>query len=543
MKKLLVVAAIAVAGCAARTPEQKPAAPAQRAGTPRTVEVATFTAEVDPVARTFQIRSQPTAAGRALGMSGLVEIGPTTVSLANTVNEEGITQVYFNVEQREPDRLCTNDYDGPVWGANVTLTTLAANTTLSNLYVQFTAFSGPRGSEACNSVEAPADITDLGLGLWSSPVMVAGEVTQDWIFQYVTAGRFTFAGKILASVAELFPNDAYPAGNYGIVDNGTEVVYSDFDDTRLVFLEPGTGSTWNYFLSTPIPDYAWALSKDANKPRIWYATGGSFFSDAAYVGYVNSTGHGAAGGSVNVQGATAAPISVKPWAIAADPDGNLSESRAWFVASDFDNSPNVSAYVGARLGWVDREGGGAVSAPVWISNLDGTLARSLVFADADNIYVTLAPTTGPTGRRNGAIQRCTKSAGCGVTPDIIALPAECASPDVIVVSPTTGNLWFTAGADTPGGGVCTFDPLIALPARVADAPYPGYLAVGQAVVGPAGLVNEIWVAEFANDRVQRIVEGDLPFYVSTYVGPGYGSVWALGKLWVVTQDGVNRITP
>ena len=49
MKKLLVVAAIAVAGCAARTPEQKPGTPDQGAGTPRTVEVATFTAEVDPV--------------------------------------------------------------------------------------------------------------------------------------------------------------------------------------------------------------------------------------------------------------------------------------------------------------------------------------------------------------------------------------------------------------------------------------------------------------------------------------------------------------
>lgn len=533
MKKLLVVAAIAVAGCAARTPEQKPGTQEQRPGSPRTVEVATFTGQVDPVARTLQISSQPTAAGRALGLNRLVEI-TSGYSLKNTVID-GITQVYFNVPQSEPDRLCTDGYDGPVWGANVTLTTLAANTTLSNVYVQFTAFAGPTGSEACNSVEAPAGIDDLGLGLWSSPVTVGGEVTQDWTFRFVTSGLFTFSGRVLASVAELFPNGVYPAGNLGIVDNGTGVVYSGFDDTRLVFLEPGTGSTWNATLSSAIPDYAWALSKDVSKPRIWYATDGTIDPYSAYVGYVSSADRGASGGSRSVQGGTAAPLSVKPWAIEADPDPALTESRAWFVASNFDNTPAVSAYVGARLGRVEREGGGSVSAPTWVSDLDGTLARSLVFADAGSIYVTLAPTA---TRPGGAIQRCTK-AGCGATPDIIQLVPGCESPDVIVVSPTTGNLWFTAGVGTATGGVCTFDPL--LPdqmARVADASYPGYLAVG-----PGG---EVWVGEYASgeyNRVQRIVDGEPPFYVSTDTAPVYGAAWALGNLWVVTFDGVDRITP
>jgi hypothetical protein len=190
---------------------------------------------------------------------------------------------------------------------------------------------------------------------------------------------------------------------------------------------------------------------------------------------------------------------------------------------------------------VHEEPTNAVSAVTWEPTaLAGSLARSLVFGDADSIYVTLAPTaTLP----NGAIQRCTKSAGCGApaTPDIILLPAGCESPDVIVVSPITGKLWFTVGVGSPDGtgGVCNFDPLLPdPPVRVADASFPGYLAVG-----PAG---EVWVGEYASDlfsRVQRIEEGELPYYVSTDFAPVYGAAWAVNALWVLTSDGVDRIRP
>ena len=88
--------------------------------------------------------------------------------------------------------------------------------------------------------------------------------------------------------------------------------------------------------------------------------------------------------------------------------------------------------------------------------------------------------------------------------------------------------------------MCTLDPFSLVVTRVADAPFPGYLALG-----PAG---EVWVGEYASgdgttDRVQRIVEGELPFYVSTDFAPVFGSVWNADRLWVVTLDGVNRITP
>ena len=336
MKKLLVVAAIAVAGCAARTPEQKPGTPDQGAGTPRTVEVATFTAEVDPVAGTLQINSEPTAAGRALGLSRLVEI--TSIGLANTV-VDGITQVYFNVPQNETDRLCTSGHDGPVWGANVTITNPVPNTTLSNLYVQFTAFSGPAGSEVCNSLaeaDVPADITDLGLGLWSSPVMVAGEVTQDWTFSFVTTGRFTFAGRVLASVAQLFPNATYPAGSYGIVANGTGVVYSAYNTPQLAFLEPGAGASWNQFLSMTLPDYAWALARDGGHGgKIWYATDSIIDPTKSSVGYVRIDDHGATGASIALQGI--GTITPKPWSIKVDP------------APDPDLEPRLVRGVGLRL--------------------------------------------------------------------------------------------------------------------------------------------------------------------------------------------------
>ena len=425
-------------------------------------------------------------------------------------------------------------------GANVTITNTVPNTTLSNLYVQFTAFSGPAGSEVCNSLaeaDVPADITDLGLGLWSSPVMVAGEVTPDWTFSFVTTGRFTFAGRVLASVAQLFPNATYPAGSYGIVANGTGVVYSAYNTPQLAFLEPGAGASWNQFLSMTLPDYAWALARDGGHGgKIWYATDSIIDPTRSSVGYVRIDDHGATGASIALQGI--GTITPKPWSIKVDPDGTLPLSRAWFVASDFDYTSQ--AYVGARLGYVEDLGvlPREISPVTWVdSTLDGTLARSMVFAENDNIYVTLAPNgTHPFG----AIQRCTR-AGCGVTPDTIALLAECESPDDIIYEPVTGKLWFTVGVNTAAGGVCTLDPF-ALDGvtRVAEAPYPGYLALG-----PAG---EVWVGEYASgdgttDRVQRIVEGELPFYVSTDFAPVFGSVWNADRLWVVTLDGVNRITP
>ena len=102
MSRLPVIAALVVVGCAAQKVAEKPLP----AGT---VEVATFTAEVDPGAGTIQVRSQPTAAGRALRVNHLVEVAPADVSVANT-RVLGVPQTWFNAAQGGAVPSCTNGY-------------------------------------------------------------------------------------------------------------------------------------------------------------------------------------------------------------------------------------------------------------------------------------------------------------------------------------------------------------------------------------------------------------------------------------------------
>jgi hypothetical protein len=518
MRRLLSIAALVVVGCAAQKVDEKPLPSG-------TVEVATFTAEVDPGAGTIQVRSQPTAAGRALGVNHLVEVTPADVSVANT-RVGGQPQIWFNAAQGGPVPSCTNGHLGTVWGANVTITTLAANTILSNVYSQIVSFAGTTGQEACNSVVAPSGLADPGLGLWSTPVVSGGVATQDWVFKYASSLPFTFSGRVMASVTRLFPSSTIPLPDEGIVDNGTGVVYSDYNFRRLVFLEPGSGGTWSTFPSVGIPDFSWALSKDVNHGLIWYATSNVVDALKSYVGYVTSGDHGASGSSVVVENVGSATTALRPWSIKADPDP--AKTRAWFVASDW--VVGSAGYTGARLFYVDAAAG-VVSAPVQVSILDGLLARSLAFGADGKVYVTLAPSG---AHSTGAIQRCTE-AGCGgATPDVITLAASCADPSDILLGP--GNkLWFTAKG--PTGGVCTLDPANGnLVVRVADAPNPGYLAVGAA--------GDVWVAENgAVPRAQRIKGGSPPLYVTTNASPIYGTVWSLDALWIVVLDGINRITP
>ena len=350
----------------------------------------------------------------------------------------------------------------------MTITTRAPNTILSNVYAQIVNFAGAAGQEGCNSVPAPP-----GLDLQLRALVHPGDEQRSGDAELgIQVCQFIAVHLLRANhgvgndtVPELL---AFPSPDEGIVDNGTGVVYSDYNTPRLVFLEQGGGGTWNWSPSVGLPDYAWALAKDVARSRIWYATTNEINLAVrlkSYVGYVTSGDHGASGSSVVVENAGSTTSALRPWSIKTDP----ALDRAWFVASDWTVSSD--AYTGARLFYVDVAGG-AVSAPVQVSSLDGLLARSLAFGPDGKIYVTLAPTI---ARPNGAIQRCT-DVGCGgTTLDVISLAATCADPSDILIGP--GNkLWFTAKG--PTGGVCTLDPAGDVIVRVADAPNPGYLAVG-----------------------------------------------------------------
>lgn len=514
MKRLLVLAALAVAGCTGGQQDEKIAGAGPGV-------VATFTADVDPAAGTLSIRSRVAAPGSANPTGRLVEAGPADVSVANTV-VGGEIQRWFNVPQGGPIPSCTDGHPGNVWGANVSITTQASDTILSNVYAQIQRFGGTTGQEACNGVAAPSGITDLGLGLWSTPVMTGGVATQDWVFKYASSVSFSFSGRILASVARQFTYPAYPYGNIGIVDNGTGVVYPDYEAPQLVFLEPDAGTGWTWTASREIEGVADSLVKDPTHDIIWYLAA----SDLNHVGYVTSGDHGAGGASAPVLDPIPEDTTVVAASVQVDPDPAL--TRAWFVTSLYHQVDRW--WYQAALLHVDVDpGDGSVSAPAFFSLQPGRY-QAIAFGSDDDIYATSMSQT--LDLRYGWIQRCSKT-GCGGSPDVIGMPVACAYPQQIIAGPG-GKLWFTAWGELDTGVLCTLDPSDDTVSKVGDVPDPGYLALG-----PDGVV---WVGS-SPSTVMRFQEGSPPLSVVTQYDPVYGTVWGLGALWVVAYDGVVRVTP
>ena len=186
MKRLLV-AVLVLAGCASRAPEERPLPPGM-------VAIATFTVDADPVAGTFTIRSQPTAAGRARGMTGLVS---TDIKVENDLTAPVSPNPWFLETE---DRGCGAGTE--TWGAYVRVTSLLGDSTwLGGVYAEITDFQGDAGSEGCNSAAAPEGL-NADFGLWSYPTIspgTDGSQSVAWTFGRVSATAVHFSGRIVAA--------------------------------------------------------------------------------------------------------------------------------------------------------------------------------------------------------------------------------------------------------------------------------------------------------------------------------------------------------
>lgn len=478
MKRLLV-AVLVLAGCASQTPPQERPLP------PGMVAIANFTAEADPVAGTFTIRTEPTAAGRASGMRSLLD---------SEVLVENAAAPWFDSADPHGCPAGTR-----TWGANVRVTSLLGETIwLGGVYAEITSFSGPSGSEGCNSSEAPEGLS-ADYGLWEYPTIAElepGPQTVPWSFGWVSTTEFTFSGRIVAAKVTMSDVlDFAVDGDQVIGDTGTRMVYAsaEFDGLQFVNYD-GTDAG----VSSPIGELATSIAPDVGEGLIWATTAGE------EVGFVLNDGSGAAftaGGGGYLGGIV--------------PDPSVA-GRAWFRS-------NENKFIRS----VDRTGL-TLGAPV----STGSYAPwGMAIGPEGYLYVTaisenriLVYTTGPTGG----------------TPVInFATGGDCSGPRAIIQGPD-GKMWF--GAED-SDAVCSFTPGYdpanpPVPARVnpAGSPIEG---PSQLAIGPDG---NVWVG--ANDTSQ-VVRVDA-------TGPGYrislpslygafGVATADGKLWAADVYGIYPI--
>ena len=274
MKKMAVAAVLVALGCAAEKPGPEPEST-------RRVVVATFTGEIDRVAGTFTIRTEPTAAGRALGMASLAV--DTNVTVANNPGT-----VWNNA-----DGHCT--VAGPSTGAEVIVTSnFAAGTTrLDNIWAVIDTMTPATGLEACNSTTdpAPLGITPTNLGVWHYGDLVAGAASaaQEWAFKWVSATDSSiFSGHIYASTVDartnVAPNPVLPGSAYSTVMTGTadKAVFLDGIANRVRFVSAtGAATQSNVLGGTPngvavnlAGTEAWVAESDANRiDKVTISTG------------------------------------------------------------------------------------------------------------------------------------------------------------------------------------------------------------------------------------------------------------------------------
>ena len=183
MKRLLV-AVLVLAGCASKAPQERPLPPGM-------VTVATFTAEADPVARTFTIRTQPTAAGRAQGMAALAvdrraggerRAHPGSISV-RTTHGCPVGDAHLG-GQREGDVAPGRRH--------------LAGRRLRGDH-QLLGAGGQRGMQQRRGAgRAERGIRALGLPHDRDPI-AAGPQTVTWAFGRVSGAAVTFSGRIVAA--------------------------------------------------------------------------------------------------------------------------------------------------------------------------------------------------------------------------------------------------------------------------------------------------------------------------------------------------------
>jgi streptogramin lyase len=443
------------------------------------VTIATFTADADPVAGTFTIRSRPTEAGRERGMSSL---------LSSDVLVQNDGAPWFD---------SVEDFGCPpgmhTWGANVKVSSLLGETVwLGGVYAEITNFQGDAGSESCSSAAAPEGLNS-DYGLWSYPTIGFGTSTDGsqsvaWAFGRVSATAVHFSGRIVAAkmtTTEVLEPFVYP-GDQALANNGTNMVYASGQYERLQFVsfDGRDAGTVN------LPGFATAIATDG--ARVWFVT-----EPPTVVGYALSNGSGvvakAEGGS-DLGG------------IAPDPG---IPGRAWYRSNGGAYIRSVT--VGSPL---------SLGAPV----STGSFAPwGMAFGPGGKLYVT-APS-------DDAVLVFATNAEGAVFEDYFVIPegTDCLGPMSIILGPD-GNLWFSAYESNT---VCTMTPAGDF-TKVNDADGPAQLAVG-----PDGAV---WVAAIETAQVARMDSTGPGYRITLLNGyDAFGVATGNGYLWAADSFGVYPI--
>jgi hypothetical protein len=480
MKRLLVVAAIAVAGCTPQQPAQKPL-PSGR------VELARFAVDVDPAAGTFTIRIAPTAVSGGAQPNALV-LDSTVVTVANKPSS-----YFYNNDVNYS--LCNADsgWTGKTWGATVRVgskITSPAATVLSGVYAEVTDSSGVTAqTDSCNMSLAPYDM-DGSYGVWSYGTISPGAtVEMDWVFRYRTATPFTFTGRIVGAKVELFQTSPMPQvwmADYGV--NGMVFASANF----IYYVNP---SGVLYATSVDVGEVA-SLATDTVNNRVWWGTTGGL------AGYLENDG--AAKQTLKTVG----PYTVNN--IVVDP---VNRARAWYTTYD-----TVSGLPVLNVVQVGSAGPIGTNRPL----LGDAIA--LATGPANYIYVTSGG--------NGSIEvfdRVLTGAAAIRQFFTNVAPAGCGAAYSLLADPGGGNkMWYSYPAGA--GGICTVEATTGAFTKVADALNPLPLCLGPD--------NNVWYVNNARTAVRVTDTTATPGTTRSYtvgLDPGStprGCVRGGGYLWV-----------
>ena len=480
MKKLIVAAAVMMAGCSAGMKDT----PTEATLPPGYVTLATFTGEVDPIQGTFTIKTDATSSGVAESRLARLVIpeGSSTVTIANTGTTPNV-DVWNN--HASPTGACGGAL---VTGARVNVTLgLPSPAFLGAVYARITDVSGTN-IVACGTVATPSGLTGTTWGIWSYGTLTQAVKTQtaEWNFLTSTGARFDFRGEIIAvkvTTPIASPDDA--AMGETVAYNGSNMAYVAANDlTHITFIDfDGTPAG----KSPLLPGDVQIIAADNTNGRIWFATT-NVAPNWTYVGYVTSDGVTARW--VN-RGYTA--IS----SIAPNTTSGLKE--AWCVGSQ---SPTFQQFT------IDGSGDVAVGIGVIPVGLYPTAAA---FGGDGNYWVS-APFNLSYGAK-GMILVYSQAGALLHSYDGEASPAACVSPQFIIPR-SNGTMAFLAA-----GKVCSVT-------QEGSFSVLGSVAYPRSIV--EGTDGYVWAAHgtagtYFPLQITRLVPGD-----STLFTTGFGSVSLFG---------------
>ncbi len=264
MKRLPLLALVAVAACASQTPEPPGAEPSA----PNTVVLATFVADADPGTGTIRFHVEPTPIGRVMG--GALVIPDGSVSLHST-----------GVWTNRTDKGCSGI---ATWGAEVYAQNgYASPEYLTGIHAEITDFTGGGGNTPCNGLppaSVPAGI-DGSLGVWYlgmagvevTPGVGGSSPSTRWAFAYVSGTSFTFRGRVLGVNAANLQGLSYATPLGRLRANGSTMAYTA--PGGIGFLDAAGTQTFNGSVAESIADNVVAIAPDPGNSRIWFLAGWS----------------------------------------------------------------------------------------------------------------------------------------------------------------------------------------------------------------------------------------------------------------------------